>query len=308
MTFFSGLEQDPAIAEKVKASLKSIIDLLDPGTERGKKFAESFTKMLDAIAGPGADAFGKLMESMPQIVEAVSALANAFSGPLGKAIGFFIEQAASIGKAVSGIINWISGLGEKLGGLNLITGFLSALMGGSIIETIVTWIQGMIGSVGSTLTAGGSSLGSSLIAGIVQGITGGASSVVSAMVSMAQSAISAGKSALGIHSPSLVAEEEIGAMVPEGAAKGVRDNMDVMDRAMAPMREAVSAVPYAGDAIASRVATQAKLGARTNYFGGMRAQFGNIITQAQSAGGGQSQAEDFAAQFWQMFERLSEAS
>lgn len=71
-----------------------------------------------------------------------------------------------------------------------------------------------------------SSVGGNLAAGLASGISRGASSVISAAVNIARNAISAAKSALGIHSPSRVADKEIGQQYAAGVAQGVERRAD----------------------------------------------------------------------------------
>lgn len=65
------------------------------------------------------------------------------------------------------------------------------------------------------------SAGYNLSLGIAAGVRSGRSTVISAAVSTAKSAIAAAKSALGINSPSKVAEKEIGQWYDKGWARGI---------------------------------------------------------------------------------------
>lgn len=89
------------------------------------------------------------------------------------------------------------------------------------------------------------SAGYNLSLGIAAGIRSGRSSVISAAVSMAKSAIAAARSALGIHSPSTVAEKEIGQWYAKGIASGITKYaytmQDAVDDAFYDMQDAVSA-------------------------------------------------------------------
>lgn len=67
----------------------------------------------------------------------------------------------------------------------------------------------------------GSTIGRNVINGIISGVTGAASSLYASMRTIARQAINAAKTELGIHSPSKVAEEEIGKNVDLGAMKGI---------------------------------------------------------------------------------------
>lgn len=64
-------------------------------------------------------------------------------------------------------------------------------------------------------------VGNNLAAGLASGIAGGKSSVINAAANLARRAIEAAKNALGIHSPSKVAEREVGQWYSKGVASGI---------------------------------------------------------------------------------------
>lgn len=68
------------------------------------------------------------------------------------------------------------------------------------------------------------SVGLNLAAGLAAGIRNGASTVISAAANIASKAITAAKNTLGIHSPSKVAEKELGLRYDEGIARGEEKN------------------------------------------------------------------------------------
>ena len=99
MTFFSGMEQDPAIADKMKNSLKGLVDLLDPSTAKGKAFATSFAKMIDVVAGPGADMFGKMVDAAPAFMSTLTTIGAAI-GPIVSVLGWFAALARGAADAL----------------------------------------------------------------------------------------------------------------------------------------------------------------------------------------------------------------
>ena len=269
-TFFSGMEQDPAIAEKMKGSLKGLVDLLDPSTEKGAKFAGSFSKMIDMIAGPGADAFASLMEKAPAIGEALVGLGTSLA-PFATIIGW-----------VATPLGWFAdGLGIVV---SAISAFDAAISSG--LSAIGSWIS----QATAMFSGAGSSMASNLISGIISGIFGGSSGVVSAVVSMAQQAIGAGNAAFAIKSPSRKFKA-MGAQLPAGLGEGVYENMGIVEKASRAMASTAtgstgSALPFVGDAMQER-----GMGRQTtNNFGGMRFNAGGFNV----GGPGQAQPQDIA--------------
>lgn len=75
-------------------------------------------------------------------------------------------------------------------------------------------------------------VGNNLAAGLASGIAGGKSSVINAAANLARRAIEAAKNALGIHSPSKVADKEIGQQYSCGVAEGVEKRSENVRKAV----------------------------------------------------------------------------
>lgn len=85
-------------------------------------------------------------------------------------------------------------------------------------------------------------VGADLIAGIIQGVKDKAKELASSVADAARSALEAAKSALGIHSPSRVFRDEVGAMMGAGWAGGLDDaGAEVIAAAEAIARDAAAA-------------------------------------------------------------------
>lgn len=80
-------------------------------------------------------------------------------------------------------------------------------------------------------------VGKNIIDGVAQGIRNGIARITSAAKNAANRALSAAKSALGIHSPSKVFANEVGKWIPEGMAEGISGNLKVVKNAMSDMTE-----------------------------------------------------------------------
>lgn len=90
-----------------------------------------------------------------------------------------------------------------------------------ILATILTTIGGWVSSAAAWLADQAMSLGRSIVDGVSKGISAAAGSVINSMKSMANDALNAAKSALGISSPSTVMAQLVGIPMIEGIAKGM---------------------------------------------------------------------------------------
>lgn len=75
-------------------------------------------------------------------------------------------------------------------------------------------------------------VGYAMDSGMASGLWSGSSAVTSAAYSVAKAAYRAAASYLGIHSPSRLFRDKIGAMIPEGMAQGITQNATIVTRAM----------------------------------------------------------------------------
>lgn len=118
-------------------------------------------------------------------------------------------------RVVSGGSQWVSGI------VNAMSNFVSRVVNGFV--NVVSQVQSgmhraystIVGFVGQFASAG-----MDLMRGLVQGIMNGMSWVVNAAKNVAQSAVNAAKSALGIHSPSRVFRG-IGGYISQGLGIGI---------------------------------------------------------------------------------------
>ena len=103
-----------------------------------------------------------------------------------------------------------------------------------------------IESVRHFFTSGWHEIGQKMIQGIVDGIRGGWNWVVDSARGVAQAALDAAKSALGIASPSK-AFEDIGRNISAGMSKGISETMQMPELSIKNMvRHSVQAVQPAG--------------------------------------------------------------
>ena len=105
-----------------------------------------------------------------------------------------------------------------------------------------------VSAASSVLTnSAGSSIGYTFAQGNANGIRAGSSVIRAAARSAAQSALSAAKSSLGIHSPSTVAEREIGWMWDAGLAKGVLGKVQLIEKAAGDVTDSLHDSFLVGD-------------------------------------------------------------
>lgn len=127
--------------------------------------------------------------------------------------------------------------------------------GGGLIEALGTGAKAMLTSIGriakSVLTSlkqpfingisGFKEIGVNIIKGLINGIKSSLSLITGAIKGVCDSAIKSAKSALGIHSPSKVFEEEVGQYVGQGMAKGIEESSVEASKATTEMCNSVLA-------------------------------------------------------------------
>lgn len=83
-------------------------------------------------------------------------------------------------------------------------------------------------------------IGKNIVRGLWNGISGCSQWIRNKISGWVGNVMDFIKDLFGIHSPSTWAENEVGAMLPPGAARGVEKNLGVVDTAMSKMRERMS--------------------------------------------------------------------
>lgn len=76
------------------------------------------------------------------------------------------------------------------------------------------------------------SVGTNIVDGIVRGINSASSRLTGALTALAQKALTAAKTALGIRSPSKVMQDQVGRWIPAGIAEGIEMYSGMVDDAM----------------------------------------------------------------------------
>lgn len=218
---------------QIVTSLVSAITVLAPailnaGVQLLTALAQAVPKVIPTIVAAIPQLIKSLIsaitKNMPQILSAGVKLI----GELAKGIIKAIPQAVkSAPKIIRGIVNALKSGGKTL--ISVGSQFVKWI--GSGISSLVGWIGGKASSLAKGIVnriksgvAGVVSAGANIVKGIWSGISGAAGWLYSKVASFAGSIIDKLKAKLGIHSPSKVAEEQIGKNLALGVAEGIHKN------------------------------------------------------------------------------------
>lgn len=223
----------------LSAIVEKLPEIQAKGLEIAAKIAEGIAqKAPDVITAIGkilTDLLGKLLEAAPQMLEnGVNLIASMAQGLLQNGP----EVLSAIGEV---LIQLLAKIAENLPeilqkGIELI-GQLAA----GLIQAIPDALAGM-GEVLDNLKKAVTdidwgALGKAIIDGIIAGLKSAGEALFGAMKGLASDALGAAKGVLGIKSPSKVFRDEVGAMIPEGAALGVEENAYKVTDAVRDMSE-----------------------------------------------------------------------
>ena len=184
------------------------------------------TEIIVALANGIVNALPTLLTKAPEIIQ--------------KLTDALIKAGPQLNSATIEIMNVLtSGIIQNLpqlltAAIQIITTLVNGIMQNLpvLVSAAGRCIQSFQSSFGSINWA---SLGTAIINGIVNGISSAAGSIASAARSAAQNALNSAKSLLGIHSPSRVFRDQVGAMIGKGMAEGISDSENAVNRAMAEL-------------------------------------------------------------------------
>lgn len=182
--------------------------------------AQWFGQVAQTIASKMAQALGYIISNGSQWV---SSIASTLASFVSSVISGFVRVVSSVAqymaqalsRVISGGAQWVSGIVSAMSNFvsSVISGFVNAVSQvQSGMQRAYSTIVGFVGQFASA--------GMDLMRGLVQGIMNGMSWVVNAAKNVAQSAVNAAKSVLGIHSPSRVFKE-IGGYTMQGFGIGI---------------------------------------------------------------------------------------
>lgn len=175
-------------------------------------------KIVNALWNMIVMLLNKMASSVPQMVDAGLRMLTGILTGISNNIGKIVTVAMQI------ITNFINGVANGIpkvvqAGVNLIISFVNS-------------VANAIRSNSSRMGEAGANLGMAIIEGMVRGISSGIGSVISAAKRVAENALSAAMSALGINSPSKEFEK-IGMYSTEGLAIGLERYSKVSEEAAA---------------------------------------------------------------------------
>ena len=226
-----------ALPQLITAAGETITTYINTLTEEIPRILDQGVQVITTFANGIINAIPSLVAQLPQVI---SAIINFVVSSLPQIIQSGIQLLVSFAQ---GIISAIPQLVAQIPQIiaAIVTTIASNLpqilqSGVSIIQSLIQGILSLIGSVASAIGNIAStivnglmslpgqlvSIGSQIIQGLVNGIMSGVSSVVSAIGNVVSSAVSAAKNFLGIHSPSRVFRDQIGWMITQGMALGIK--------------------------------------------------------------------------------------
>ena len=222
----------PALIESVPQIVTNIAGIIN---DNAPKLLATAASLIGQLAVGLVKAIPTLVSNIPQIIKAIVSVFLAFNWiNIGKTIITMLKN---------GIVSMVGAVKGAAGNvLNAINSTLKSLpstllnLGKQGIQGLINGVLSLIGSVGSAMTSIANailngvrslpgkllSIGSQIIQGLINGIRSGISGVVSAIGSVVSSAVSKAKSALGIHSPSRVFRDQVGLMITQGLALGIK--------------------------------------------------------------------------------------
>ena len=198
-----------------------------------------------------------LTSNLPQIVEQGVQMIISLANGLMDALPQLLAQVPVI------IANLVSTLASNLpqilqAGVQIIVSLAGGLV--QAVPQLIGKIPSIISQITQSFTSvDWGSVGMNIIKGIGSGIASAAGSLVDAAVNAAKSAIDTVKGWLGIHSPSTRARDEVGRMIGEGMAIGIRRETSTVSKAGSELARASmpASIPLPGfDESALRASVQ----------------------------------------------------
>ena len=211
----------PIIIEAIVTLLMSLLEaVITLAPAIGEAFTAIVTAMLDAV-----------ITIAPQIGEAITTLVMTLLDILAQSVPAFAEKGLQMLRGIlDAIANNISQVVDSA--TNIIVNFINGITnnlpriiqaGVDLVIALVNGIADGIRNNEGRLQAAAANLGSAIIQGLGNAIRNGAQSVINAIVGVAQGALNAAKSLLGIRSPSREFYK-VGGWIVEGLVNGLDKN------------------------------------------------------------------------------------
>ena len=193
------------------------------------RFTAWLSDLISQAKTAGSDFLNTVISFISQLPGQIwTWLQNAISRVTTWASNIVSNARTAASNFLSNVVTYISQLPSR------IAGFLS-----SVISNVVSWgsnlvsnarsaVSSLVSTVVSTISSLPSqftSIGRNIIQGLISGIGSMVSSLYSSIKNALSGLVTRAKNALGIHSPSKVFADEIGANIPEGVAQGIEAHM-----------------------------------------------------------------------------------
>jgi hypothetical protein len=201
-----------------------------------------------------------LLSNLPQLVDAAINLALAIIDGLINGLPLILEQAPQIIETIiTGIIIALPKLIDA--SIKIITKLCDfivnnlPLIATAAVKIVVALVAGLIKAV-PQLVIGviaiaksikenlekfkWKDIGINIIEGIANGLKGAAGKIAQAAKDAAKSALESAKRFLGIHSPSTVMRDQVGAMIGAGMAEGIENSQKQVNSAMAGLNQQIA--------------------------------------------------------------------
>jgi len=284
----------PSFAEPALQGLSILVGLFDQNTAAGRAMRDAVCGVLDPIIGQAANAayaveafvLGFLIGATKIYIAAkpaVSAIADLLGiDGSGWELDSVLDAAASagewlavkIGEAAVGLAGIVAvaavgavvfydflasvyATGDAIGTLAGKAAIAGLDFAESIAGAVASAVGAVTGAVASFVTAG-----ADMVAGLVKGILSGGASVINAAKQIAQSAVSAAKSVLGIASPSKVFAS-IGDNTGAGFVQGVAAQEDAAHDAIRTLTDPKAAAPAGSSSTTTSITTSTTTNAPT---------------------------------------------
>lgn len=231
------IEVAPQFGEMVRVLFNKLIDV---GNEVGPKFIDFVTMLLLKL-------LATLANATPQMTESATKLLVAFLNGMAARQGDLVTAATNL------IVALLNGITKNLpritsAATNLVVKFIQEIgknspkISAAGLKMIVDFVNGLATSVRNNSAAmrqAGLNLALAIIDGMTGGLASGVGKIASKAKEVAQSALNAAKSVLGISSPSKEFEK-IGRFVNDGFRKGLDGNRGQIDEAFNSLKSQLS--------------------------------------------------------------------
>lgn len=282
----------PTIIENIPQIIKAIVDVIQAfnwmslGKSIITAFKNGITNMVGAVKTAGSNVHNSMVNAIKQLPTKLKSIAK--SGLHG-----FIS-------AVKGLLGSVKGAATSV-----LTNMISGIS--KLPSKLLTIAKNAIKNIISAFTTGGwKNVGSNIVSGIASGIAAGASKIISAAAGAAKSALNAAKQALGIHSPSRVFRDQVGANIALGLADGILDNagaaLDAVSDLADDMTKAMQ-LDTIGIDINPNLDTSAISATAQSTANGLEVRYASVSTETSAYSKFSDQLD---AQFEHLFQVLSE--